>query len=389
VRPTPILFLGDSPSAPSGLGRICRDLLVRLNEVPEFRVGVIGKGGIGSARFRFPHYHVPAQTMEFGESIIEEAWYDFAGNEHGVVFAINDPSRMLWLGQPKYCDDERLQRFLEAGHFSRWLYPPVDGTGIADRLTAPSRDTLAGFDRVIAYTDWAAGVIERSVGTRPPSLPHGIDLDVFRPHEKIKSRQFLEPKLGADDFVVGIVATNQSRKDWGLGLTVVAKLRERMSRPVRVWIHTDTEIRHWSIPALVADLGLEGNVVLTMHKMTDAEMAKCYSACDVTLGIGLGEGFGYPLVESLACGVPVIHGLYGGGAEFVPQHLLVRPVSYRLETICNRVCPVFDPEDWAKKVMRTVVGDSKQGFDYRHAVEHLDWRVLWPRWEFWFKEGLK
>jgi hypothetical protein len=39
--------------------------------------------------------------------------------------------------------------------------------------------------------------------------------------------------------------------------------------------------------------------------------------------------------------------------------------------------------------MRTVVGDSKQGFDYRHAVEHLDWRVLWPRWEFWFKEGLK
>jgi glycosyltransferase involved in cell wall biosynthesis len=326
--------------------------------------------------------------VDFGESIIEEAWYDFAGNEHGIVFSINDASRMLWLGRPKYCGDDRLEKFLTAGHFHKWLYCPIDGTGIADRLTQSSRDALLGFDRVLAYTDWAAGVVERTTGGRPSAIPHGIDLDVFKPADQIKSRQFLEPRLGKDDFVVGIVATNQSRKDWGLGLTVVAKLRERIERPVRVWIHTDAEIRHWSIPALVADLGLTGNVVLTMHKMTDEEMAKCYSACDVTLGIGNAEGFGYPLVESLACGTPVIHGSYGGGAEFIPKIMQVAPVSWRLETICNRLAAVFNPQDWVDQVIHVV--ESKVSVEEcRSGVSHLHWPILWPKWSSWFLEGLK
>jgi glycosyltransferase involved in cell wall biosynthesis len=354
--------------------------------MPEFKVATMSQNGVGNADFGFMQYRTRMNDMEPVD--LPEIWWNHAGTLNGIFFSIQDLSRMLWFGQPKYCMDDELRKFVEVeGRFRRFGYFPIDGTGIADMLTSEVHDTIRGYDRVLAYTDWAAGVVERTVGKRPPNLPHGIDLDVFKPYDRRKARQFLEPKLGAGDFVVGIVATNQSRKDWGLGLTVVAKLRERMKQPVRVWIHTDCEIRHWSIPALVADLGLQGNVVLTMHKMTDAEMAKCYSACDVTLGIGLGEGWGFPLVESLACGVPVVHGDYAGGAEIVPPQLRVKPVSYRLETICNRVCPVFNPEDWVNKVLE--IRDDKTLYNYRHTVGDYHWPTLWPKWKQWFLEGLR
>jgi len=391
MTPTPILFLGDGPSAPSGLGRICRDLATRLSTLPEFRVGVLGKGGIGSAHFPFPTYFVPAHTIDFGQSVLEEAWWDFAGSEHGIIFTINDISRMLWLARPEYAGDEQLEKFLRRDHFKLWGYFPIDGTGISDRLTQMSRDTLAGYDRVLTYTEWAAGVVERTTGNRPQSLPHGIDTKVFAPQDKLKARKYLNAKLGEKDFVVGIVATNQPRKDWGLGLATVAKLREKIPN-VRVWIHTDTMLRDgaWSLDALIADLGLGGNVVVT-PRLTDKQLARAYAACDVTLGIGLGEGFGYPLVESLACGVPVIHGNYGGGAEFVTSKLLVDPVAYRLESPHNRVCPVFEPQHWCDKVMEIRELPHHEGLRdlVAHLVAHLDWEVLWPKWQQWFVEGLK
>jgi glycosyltransferase involved in cell wall biosynthesis len=388
MKPTPILFLSDSPSAPSGLGRICRDLASRLATVPEFKVGVLGKGGVGTSKLTFPQYFIPAHGADFGQQVLEEVWWDFAGVEHGILFSINDPSRMLWLARPEYSGDDQLESFLRRDHFKRWGYFPIDATGISDRLTGMSGDTLRGYDRVLAYTDWAAGVIERTTGKRPPSLPHGIDTTVFSPQDKARSRKFLNPKLGGEDFVVGIVATNQQRKDWGLGMTVVAKLREKIPN-VRVWVHTDTLLRDgaWDINALVADLGLDGNVVVT-GKMTDKELAKCYSACDVTLAPGLGEGFGYPIVESLACGVPVVHGNYGGGAELLDPDFLVEPVSYRLETPLNRVCPVFDPQHWTDKVL-DIRGEGNQSDECRAAIAHLDWTVLWPKWHEWFLEGIR
>jgi glycosyltransferase involved in cell wall biosynthesis len=134
--------------------------------------------------------------------------------------------------------------------------------------------------------------------------------------------------------------------------------------------------------------------VVVSPRMTDKELAKCYSACDVTLGIGSGEGFGFPLAESLACGVPVIHGMYGGGMEFVPPLMQVKPVAFRLETPLNRVCPVFEPADWAEAVINVLPAVyNEPAPEYRefcrNAVLHLDWNVLWPKWHQWFLEGIR
>ena len=72
-------------------------------------------------------------------------------------------------------------------------------------------------------------------------------------------------------------------------------------RTVRAWLHTDVLDRYWSIANLIHDFGVEESVIVTIHEPNDEQMAWAYSACDVVIANGLGEGFGFVAAESLAC----------------------------------------------------------------------------------------
>ncbi len=73
---------------------------------------------------------------------------------------------------------------------------------------------------------------------------------------------------------------------------------------------------------------------------------------------GLGEGFGYPIVESLACGTPVAHVRYGGGAELIHnQEWLVNPIGWRLEGQHNNQRPFVKPQDFAEIILK--MGDQR------------------------------
>lgn len=147
-------------------------------------------------------------------------------------------------------------------------------------------------------------------------VPHGIDTEVFRPWE---DRDEVRDGLGVprDAFVVGMVACNKgispSRKSFpqmfqafsefarrhddaylylhsevlGLeaGINLIA-LADACSIPEDRWRATDPLMYH---------LGIE-----------QQQMAGMYSAFDVLANPSHGEGFGIPIVEAQACGVPVI-----------------------------------------------------------------------------------
>ena len=56
----PIMFVGDNPSLPGGLSRICRDLATLTATMPEYRVAVLGRGLGQRRKFPFTLY-------DFGE----------------------------------------------------------------------------------------------------------------------------------------------------------------------------------------------------------------------------------------------------------------------------------------------------------------------------------
>jgi len=395
--PVPLLIISDSVTAGTGLARIAKDLATRIATcIPEvFRVATFGYGGLQSRSLPFPQYTIEGMK-DWVLPTLPEVWGDFAGHERGVIMSIWDPSRMLWFSRPENCPDGRLKKFLNSDLFTSWGYFPMDATGPHDRLTAILKHTIEGYDRVLAYSQWAEDILRRTLWSKPlldglTNLPHGIDTSIFQPRNRELARTGFGERLGARSqtgkwvtipdsaFFVGIVATNQARKDFGLGIQVVAELAK--DRDVWLWIHTDELERHWSIPALLNDFGLMKNTIVTTVPYTDEQMAWSYSACDVTLGIGAGEGYGYPIFESLACGTPCVHGNYGGAAEHLPARLRMSVETWRMEGVYNCIRPVFLAQDWAEEIKCFKPQEWK-------LPAHLDWNALWPRWAAWLKKGL-
>jgi glycosyltransferase involved in cell wall biosynthesis len=383
----PLLLLSDSVSASSGLARITRDLATRIHQhLPEFRVGTVGYGAAEDRHLGFPQYRVQPEDWVVRE--LPEVWKNFAGEEHGILMTIWDAARLMWLTIPKMCPDRRLGAWLKNAPFKTWGYLPIDAAGPNGKISYPLRETILGFNRVLNYSKWAEDIMRFSGIENTGNLPHGIDTSVWYPRSKEFARKAFTSTYGikSKPFIVGVVATNQARKDYGLAFETAANLRDKYGKDVVLWIHTDVLERAWSLPTLAYDHGMLGKYVITGTKseLLDDELAQYYSACDVTMGIGLNEGFGFPIFESLACGTPVIHGNCGGAAEHLPGWMKREPKMFRSEGLyaCQR--PVFSAEEWAYQLAQYETIDARV-----ELPEHLDWNVLWPAWADWFRRGLE
>lgn len=194
---------------------------------------------------------------------------------------------------------------------------------------------------------------------------------------------------------VGLVMTNQQRKDWGLAAAICAGLAERLQGEVRFWWHSDLETRHWSLPALVADFQLGELVEITHPPVDDAWLAERYRKCDVTILPSSGEGFGYTIFESLACGTPCIHGDYAGGASIMRtcglEYMLVPPREWCLSEVHNCIRPVYRPDDFVAVAMQVLEQHKQMEIgreQVAQSVQHLAWSKLGHTWKRWLREGL-
>jgi len=118
-----------------------------------------------------------------------------------------------------------------------------------------------------------------------------------------------------------------------------------------------------------------------------------YSACDCTLLTTAGEGWGFPIVESLACGTSCVTTDYGAGQEHVPEDCRVRPIAYRVETSHNVQRAILSGHGFARAVIEQV---ERKRADWQYvseqnaeSVRHYAWPNLRFLWERWLRECLK
>ncbi len=390
MTPTPLLIVSDGPNEPTGLGRIARDLAGYIHQ-SDLPVDLVSVGGPP-----LPYWqswrHVPMGEAERGEDwgagYVGEVWQSLWGSQPGILWVIWDPSRLA-----AYTGYEPLLRRAQV-----WSYPAIDAPGLSGGITGPAGDALARADRVIAYGRWASQVIKSTRPEAVPYLPHGIDAVTFgqpiTAEEYLWTQTQLGPHVGRSDIIIGCVATNQARKDLSLFFRTLVVLRDRGVK-VHGWLHTDVLTKAWSIVQLVEDLGLQRQVTVSTRPYTDRELACLYQRCSVTIAPGLGEGFGYPIVESLAAGTPVVHGDFGGGRELVPRLEWRFPIrEMRCEGVYALLRPVFRAEDVANAIERVWRWQEAFGEDTwraycRGSVAHLEWGQLWPRWRSWIRSGLE
>jgi glycosyltransferase involved in cell wall biosynthesis len=143
-------------------------------------------------------------------------------------------------------------------------------------------------------------------------VPHMIDCKVYSPNED--TRKLSRRQHGWEDrFVIGQVGTNvRERKNWTASLLALQKFY-RHHPDVMMYCHTDAfEKRGRDLQRLRESLMLQdvtrfpSLTQLRCVGIPDTVMAAMYNSLDVYLQPSRGEGFGIPIIEAQACGVPVI-----------------------------------------------------------------------------------
>jgi len=176
----------------------------------------------------------------------------------------------------------------------------------------------------IAYSKFGLRKLEEA-GMKALYVPHGIDTNTYKPIDQKVAREAMgAPK---DVFLVGIVAANKgvpSRKAFDQQIRALAAFHKKHPDSM-LYLHTDMMgLIGEDLGSIIVDAGLPPTAVATppvyryaMGMLGKDYMAHLYSSFDVLMNCSRGEGFGVPIVEAQACGVPVIVGDYTSMPELV------------------------------------------------------------------------
>lgn len=403
-KPKPIILLSDAPTSGTGLGRITKDLAMRIaTMMPDvYRVLTVGYGGEPSPDLPFPQYVIKDLRDDWIFPSLHEIWKNWAGDEEGILLVVWDASRLSWLADPNTFGELTedligLQQWIKKRPFKLFGYLPIDASGPNDRMTFPLMRTLLGFDRLLAYGEFGEGVIRRTIGDEESdkrhltNLPHGINTDSFYELPRHLCRKLffqhtgarplipmVVPPLADEEILINITGTNQNRKDWALGIQTASILAKH--HKVRLHCHTDLLEKFWSLPALLVDFGLIDKTVISLGQLSDDVMAEMYSAADLNLGIAP-EGFGFCTAESMACGTPSVTGDYANNSALVPKNMTVEPEAFRYEGEYASRRPVYSAHKWA--------ATAEMWIGKRVSLDpQYDWNGdLWNRWEQWFRKA--
>jgi glycosyltransferase involved in cell wall biosynthesis len=149
-------------------------------------------------------------------------------------------------------------------------------------------------------------------------VPPAIDMDEWTPGPREAARGLLG--LPQDVFIAGIDATNIGpRKGWAEQFTAFAEFHGKHPASLLL-VHTVPDHPEgMDLRALARHCGIEDALMFGSHtSMTTAQMVNWYRSLDVLMQGSYGEGFGLPIIQAHAVGVPVIGTRCSAVTEKIP-----------------------------------------------------------------------
>jgi len=150
-------------------------------------------------------------------------------------------------------------------------------------------------------------------------LPLAVCLDRFKPMDKDAK---LVRKYGLEgQRVLLFVGRMAGNKRIDLLVRALAEIKEEISDVKLLLVGDDRGSPAFvdiveGTKALAKDLGVAGDVIFTGRV---DELPKYYNLCDVYVTSSLHEGFGVPIIEAMACGVPVVGSRSGALPETIGE----------------------------------------------------------------------
>lgn len=195
----------------------------------------------------------------------------------------------------------------------RWVcWTPVDHDPVPPMVTRFLQEASA---RVVAISEHGQRMFH-DADIDALHVPHGLDTSIFKPLPDLRAQFRADLGVPADAYVVGMVANNQglpSRKAFPQVFEAFARFQKKHSDAI-LYVHCDVYGRNGGINLirLAQACGIEPTRMRTSEQtalhlgIPQPMMAGVFNSFDVLCMPSLGEGFGIPLIEAQACGIPVI-----------------------------------------------------------------------------------
>lgn len=340
--------------APTGYGQQTALVVPRLNKLGHDVAVSVNYGLHGQVMEWDGVKHYPGGADVWGNDILSAHCLDHMGHpaDGGVLFTLCD----VWV--------------LKAPTLAMWnvaSWVPVDHDPLIP-------GAVEWFGRTgglpIAMSQWGRGVVE-AAGFEARYVPHCVDMQVFTPQPRATSKQRLG--LPDDRFVVGMNAANKGqevvRKAFPQALLAFRELHRRHPDTV-MWLHTEQFGVHQGVnlDRMVRDLGLDDVVFFSeqypyrIGSINQSALSVMYSGFDVLLNPSMGEGFGIPIVEAQACGVPVIANGFSAMPELVDTGWLVDH---------ERTWHESQRSWWTTPLVGSIVDALEEAYEWRGNPAHV------------------
>ena len=318
-----MLYSSNAPWCNSGYGVQSRSLLPRLAQMPAFggieNIAMFAWYGSQGGVHNIGGLRVyPAGMDPYGNDIIEAHTKDFKAN---IVVSLID----VWV----------MKDTANKVKPALWLpWCPIDHDPVPEAVIG----SLQGAHLTLSYSKWGRDMLNK-VGIKNHYIPHGVETSVFNvDNDATKVAQFKTgvmrvPEGGHLSVMVAANKGYPDRKAFQVQLRAWANFAKDKPH-ARLYVHTEPTPMYGGLDLfkLIANLGITDKVLFPeryqyFSGMPAEFLALVYNAADVFLGNSMSEGFGIPLIEAQACGVPVITTNFSAMPELVRWGYKIEPLD--------------------------------------------------------------
>lgn len=347
--PLRIAIYSNTPHARTGYGTQTKMLLPRL-VADGHEVCILGQWGNQSQgwdAFVTPSGPVPIWpmgTVHYGLDVVNDQARVWFAEQPGWVLTLYD----VWVLTDRTFADQRV---------ASWT--PVDHNPVT-----PGVLKWASSHRTIAMSRFGQQALAEA-GVESVYIPHGIE-KTMRPTPSGVRQEMALPE---DAFLVmmnaaNIKAPHVDRKAWQQNLRAFAIFR-RDHPDAYLYLHTDpTKPNGFPIARFLRFVGVPDGLVSLPNTLdyrggfiTEETLANHYTAADVLLACSMGEGFGLPVAEAMACGTPAIV------TDFSAQPEIVGDTGWKVD--CE---PYYDEDqdsDFAIPSVRSILDALEEAYAER------------------------
>ena len=153
---------------------------------------------------------------------------------------------------------------------------------------------------------------------------------------KKEDRDRIRKSMGLEDkFVVLTVADNQERKNLWAGLEMIARAKRDGADNLKYVLITRENLTFgWKLRDLATELGINDELTIVERGLSFTALWTYYAASDIYLLTSKAEGLGLPVLEAMACGLPVMATETGALPELLEDERgYIIPVEYSFRDV--------------------------------------------------------